>query len=521
MKQKLFIAIYTVGIVLAVITLSAVVTTLKKNSDTALSPEERADTTLAQYAERPNSTTTYGTSNIPFFLSPYLFPRAEPLSDGCSLRFSFAPLQKAVEPGGKIEYLITLSNRGKETCQNVSLSIYYTESETFVASNPAPTASDYYWAVGDIAAAKERKISLTTITTSSDGKDMISEACATADNSSDICSQNVIFVQTGASKTTSLTDKITSSISIPAIVGTIWGKVFNKKEFGIWVWDSPKKMTAAYAKEVISVSKKNGFNAIYLTIDDYIPITEMRDESSRKAAKASYMKALSVFIQGAKAAGIEVDVVGGAKDWAIKENRWKGYALIDFVKEYNEAYPTARIRNLQYDVEPYLLSDYDSDKGKLLKEYVEFIDESARRMQAVPAGFSIVIPHFYDSKQNWTPPFTYKGEKKHAFTHLMTALSQKENTEIIIMAYRNFFGEDNGTRQISEAEIKEASDSGYKTKIIVAQETGNVPPAYVTFHDYPKVSLFDALQEIQDYYGNYKNFGGTAVHYFDSFLKLE
>jgi hypothetical protein len=142
-------------------------------------------------------------------------------------------------------------------------------------------------------------------------------------------------------------------------------------------------------------------------------------------------------------------------------------------------------------------------------------------MKSVPAGFSIVIPHFYDSNQKWTPAFTYNGEKAHAYTHLLKALSQKERTEIIIMAYRNFFGEENGTRQISEAEIKEASDGGYATKVIIAQETGNVPPAYVTFHDYPKVSLFDALSEIQDYYGNYKNFGGTAVHYFDSFLKLE
>jgi hypothetical protein len=521
MKQKLFVIIYTVSIVLVVIVLSAVVTMVKKNTDVALTPEERIDTSLAQYAERPNSTTTYGTSNIPFFLSPYLFPRSEPLADGCSLRFSFAPLQKAVEPGGKIDYTITLSNRGKVVCQNVSLSIYYTESETFVASNPAPTASDYYWAVGNIGPAKERRISLTTKTSSADGRDMISEACATADNSSDICSQNVVFIQEGASQTTNLTDKFASALSVPTVIGTIWGKVFNKQEFGIWVWDSPKKMTAAYASEVISVSKKNGFNVIYLTVDDYVPILEMRDEAARKEAKESYMKALSVFVQGAKVSGMEVDVVGGAKDWAIKENRWKGYALIDFVKEYNETYPSARIRNLQYDVEPYLLSEYDSDKEKILKEYVEFIDESARRMKSVSAGFSIVIPHFYDSTQKWTPAFTYNGERSHTYTHLLKTLSQKKDTEIIIMAYRNFFGDENGTRQISEEEIKEASNGGYTTKVIIAQETGNVPPAYVTFHDYPKVSLFDALLEIQDHYGNYKNFGGTAVHYFDSFLKLE
>jgi hypothetical protein len=100
-------------------------------------------------------------------------------------------------------------------------------------------------------------------------------------------------------------------------------------------------------------------------------------------------------------------------------------------------------------------------------------------------------------------------------------MEKKPGSSIIIMAYRNFFEEDNGTKQISETEIREATQGRYATKIIVAQETGNVPPGYVTFYDYPKVSLHDAMVEIQDYFGQFDAFGGIAVHYFDSFLKLE
>jgi uncharacterized repeat protein (TIGR01451 family) len=520
MKQKVFIAIYTVGVVLAVVLLYIVVTTIKRNPAIALSPEEKADITLAQYAERPNSTTTYGTSNLPILLTNFLFPDKEPLIAGCSLHFSFAPVSKTAEPGGTINYAITLTNRGKDICQNVSLSDYYSSQESFVASNPKPTASDYYWAVGNLGPAKEYAISLTTKTTAQDGGTMNAESCATADNSPDVCAQSVIFVQSGATKTLSLTDKLVQKINIPAIAGTIWGKFFNKKEFGIWVWDSPIKMTSAYAQQVISTSKQNGFNVIYLTVDDYMQIAQEKDDQASNH-KASYMKALSLFVQAANSAGLEVDVVGGAKNWAEPSNRWKGYTLIDFVKEYNESYPNARIRNLQYDVEPYLLPDYDSGKAGILKEYVEFIDESAKRMQNVPAGFAIVIPHFYDKDQKWTPEITYGGETAYTYTHLLRVLAQKKDTEILIMAYRNFFDGENGTKQIAESEIKEASESSYATKIVVSQETGDVPPAYVTFHDYPKASLFDAISETQDYFGKYKNFGGTAVHYFDSFLKLQ
>lgn len=526
MKRKFFIALYTIGIVIAVALFSGVVTILRRAPINPLTPEERADIGLSQYTERPNSTTTYGTSNIPIFLAQYLFPEREPLAPGCSLRFALDPVKKAVEPSGTIDYKITVSNQGKDVCQNASLSLYYSSTEHYMASDPKPTASDYYWSFGDIDPAKAVTISLTTKNTSKDGQDIISEGCASADNAADVCSQTVIFVQSGASKTPVLSDNLAAGL-IAKVRSTISGsssssrfKVASSKEFGIWVWDSPKKMTTAYASEVIDVAQKNGFNVIYLTIDDYIPISQGGGTVKDKDTK-DYMKALAVFIQTAKQAGIQVDVVGGSKDWSKPENRWKGYALIDFVKLYNNTYPNAPIRNLQYDVEPYLLADYDADKASILKEYVAFIDESARRMKNVPAGFSIVIPHFYDKEQNWTPAITYNGVEAHTYTHLLRVLAQKNNTQVLVMAYRNFLDGQNGTEKISQEEIEEAGEGNYHTKVIVAQETGDVSPAYVTFHDYPKVSLYDALSQIQTTFNKDRGFGGTAVHYLDSFMKLE
>lgn len=515
MKKKLFIALYTSLIVIAVVLLNVVVTTIKRNPSVPPSPEEVADTSIAQFDERPNATIAEQAKRSFYFLS-FLFPRTEALASSCALRFAFVPKVKAVEPRGEVSYDITISNHGKEACENVSLSLYYTEHESFVSSDPSPTASDYYWAVGSLGSGKTRKLSLTTKTTMTEGQ-FTSEACATADNSSDLCAQNIIFVEEGASKKVALA----GTFSVPSVVGAIWGRLFNKKEFAIWVWDSPIRMTQTHAGRVISISKRNGFNTIYLTVDDYLRILDIRDKEERETEKKNYMEALAAFIRASATQDIRVKVVGGAKDWALEENRWKGYALIDFVQEYNQKYPKAQIVGLQYDVEPYLLSDYDYDKKRILREFVEFVDESARRMKDMDTEFSIVIPHFYDSEQKWTPSFLYKRHNDHTFTHLLRALKQKENTAIIIMSYRNFFEESNGTKQISEAEFKEASAGGYTTKIILAQETGNVSPSYVTFYDYPKVSLFDALSEIQSYFGKYENFGGVAVHYFDSFLKME
>lgn len=520
MRKKIFIAIFTTSIVLAIVFVDFIVTNVQKSPVNKPSQAEISDTSIAQYQERANGSPLLSVRGYSNPLYPVLFPNNEPLPVGCSLRFSLIPEKKAVDPGANIKYSITISNVGADTCENVSLSVYYTEKEHFVSATPAPSASDYYWNIGNLNSRANYNISLVTRNTGVNGDQILSEGCATSDSSPDVCAQTMIFIQSGASSSPTFAEKI-SKINIPAIIGTVWGQLFSKKELGIWVWDSPVKITSAYAEQVISISKKNGFNAIYITIDDFVPIAQQNNSSDAIILKERYMKALSAFISAANSSGISVDVVGGAKDWAEPNNRWKGYALIEFVREYNTEYPNAKIRNLQYDVEPYLLSDYDANKGVTLKEFIEFIDESARRMQTVDAGLAVVIPHFYDNKQKWTPSLSYKGKNGYAFTQLLNVLSQKDKTTIIIMAYRNFFNDQDGTKDISEPEVAEAGTGNYKTKIIVAQETGDVPPAYVTFHNYPKSALLEQLNEINDYFGKYKNFGGVAVHYFDAFLKLD
>lgn len=522
MKKKLFVVIYVVSVVFVLALLAFVIYTINSESLTAPSQEETADTSIGQYTERLNSsaansddTKTGVLLSIPILTTiASLVTKTEPPVDGCSLRFSLTALNKAVEPKENINYVANFSNKGKGICKNVTVSIYYTENEIYISSEPKPSASDYYWVVGDLTYGQTYKINLMTELKNFNQENLSSEACATSDNSPDICSYSVIFVERNTS------EKKLNSTPIK-LNETFLGSGFDKKEFGLWVWDTPLTMSSSYAEHIVSISKKNGFNVIYLSAADYIPIAAEPRGTSYAEQKTNYMKLLSTFITTTNASGISVDIIGGAKDWAIPENRWKGYALIDFLNEYNKVYPNAKVRNYQYDVEPYLLSNYTGDKEGVLREFVEFIDESVERTKDSTFGLSVVIPHFYDSEQEWTPAFDYNGQNAATFTHLLKILAKKESTSIIIMSYRNFFDGANGTKQISLVEIKEAAAGEYKTKIIVAQETGDVSPGYVTFYGLSRDDLRESLTEIGSYFGSYKNFGGVAVHYLDSFLKLK
>lgn len=423
----------------------------------------------------------------------------------CQLSFFVAPESKIIALGGIIKYKVSLKNIGGETCQSASFSMYYGDNEIFKSSVPKSTSGGYYWVIGDLLPGGEYNVYLSTVHVGiADSSQIKNEACATAYNSLDVCVDNLIFAQS---------NEINPSLSSPA--------PSNEKEFGTWVWSSPKSMSDNYVAELLNAASANKINALYITIDDYLDIAVLPASQEKERAKKEYFEALYRIITVANARGIKIDAEGGAKDWAIAANRWKGYTLIDFVKEYNEKYPNAKIRNFQYDVEPYLLNSYERNKATTLKSFVEFIDESIGIMQGVDAGFSIVVPHFYDSTQKWTPSIVYKGETNYVFSHLLNILEKKQGSAIIIMAYRNFFYGNNSTRQISEPEIKEASKETFNTKIIVAQETGNVDPDYVTFYGLSRGEFFSAISSIYDTFSSYKSFGGVSAHYIDSFLMLK
>ncbi|HWB33773.1 MAG TPA: hypothetical protein VG753_00410, partial [Candidatus Paceibacterota bacterium] len=292
------------------------------------------------------------------------------------------------------------------------------------------------------------------------------------------------------------------------------------KEVGIWVWDSPLQMAPGYAARMFSVASQNGFNTIYITVDDYLDIAALPNGASKDAKTKAYFAALASIVSAANQKSIAILIEGGAKDWAYPENRWKGYALIDMLAAYNKAYPSAQVHGLQYDVEPYLLPEYEDNKAAVLEQFLEFIDGSVAHMQGIEGEFEVVIPHFYDSAVAWTPSFTYDGTDAYAYTHLLQVLEHRPGSTVVVMAYRNFFAGDNGTEQISQAEVKEAS-SGYSTNVIVAQETGNVDPSYVTFYGMTKADLLANIQDIYTAFDPYKNFGGVAVHYLEPFLDLE
>lgn len=463
----------------------------------------------------------------------------------CVLAYDMTPKTLTISSGETITYAVTVKNTGNGMCRDVSYSLFYAENETFVSSTPAPRASNYYWYVGNLGSRKSITTTVATRHTASvAGSRVNSEGCAAGRNAADACDASSVAITTGTqtvvtNPTVTVPAPITSTTTTQAPVSTTTQSIATTttqipapttmqtapiiqkgKEQGMWVWSFPSQMNTTAGTEQMKTIAAQGFNVVYITIDDYLDIAALPEGANKDTQKAAYFLSLNKFIKTAHGLGIAVDVEGGWKDWAYLANRWKGFALIDAAKEYNAVYPGAKIRAFQYDVEPYLLDEYETNKAKVLTEFVTYIDQSVARLAGSDIQFSMAIPHFYDKNQAWTPTITYGGITTHTFSHLLRILEKKPGSMILLMSYRDYFEGVGGTKEIALAEIQEASAGGYSTLVLVGQETGNVDPAYVTFYGSTKTVVLNMLGTISSAFSSYSNYGGTATHYIDSYLQM-
>lgn len=431
---------------------------------------------------------------------------------GCKISLVFSSADFAFPLSKQEIYTATIQNKGTATCVNPSLTAYYASSTAFASSEPRPSASNYYWHLPDLKARDKTTITFTLSQTASPEESTIStEICATADNGSDACgSLNVApLLNLGGS---------TPPVVVPPIIVSP-PVVPSSQTYGSWVWTSPEEISETYLSTILNGAKNNSINTLYITIDHYLTIDALPEGASKEAQKAAFTAALASFITRANALGISVDAEAGWRDWAEDPTFAKARKIIAYAKVFNQTH-APQIHALQYDVEPYLLPRYETNKADVLGKFVSLIDMTKQELGNDTLAFSIVIPHFYDNRQAWTPSITYNGITQDTFSHLLSILDTRPNSSIILMSYRNYAQGQNGSIEISETEVTQASTGIHGTKVIVAQETGNVEPSYVTFYNLPKSTYLSEIQKIKNVFSNKSGFGGIAVHYIDPFLVL-
>ncbi len=288
-------------------------------------------------------------------------------------------------------------------------------------------------------------------------------------------------------------------------------------ESGSWLWTPILQITPEYRNTIISGAKRNGVKNLYVSIDSYLDIYVMEEGEEKQKLKEKFDRILSDFVTEARKNNITVDAEAGWRNWAEIGHSYKAFAVLNYAIEFNKKNKD-KLRGFQYDVEPYLLEYYKENKKGVLGNLINLIDETVARLDGSDLTLSVVIPEFYDEESGETPPIFYAGKSLYTVEQLLRILDKREGSSIIVMSYRNFSRGVDGTIDISKEEINTANK--YSTKIIIAQETGDVLPPYITFYNTSKSHYERQLGFVLGAFKNDKSFNGTATHYVNSFLEL-
>lgn len=313
-------------------------------------------------------------------------------------------------------------------------------------------------------------------------------------------------------------------------LATVWrpfryiGKYFAKSdkpsEYGTWLWTPTLNITPQYAKNILTEAKKDEVKSVYLSIDSYLDIFVMPEGEEKESRKREFEKVVDNFIAEAGDRGINVDAEAGWRNWAEPGNEYKAWAILNFVKDFNTRH-THKFRGFQYDIEPYLLENFKNDPELVLKNYIGLIDKSETFLEESGINLTLVIPSFYDKRDGSVPLITYMGSKDSVFKHLLNILDRQDGNSIILMSYRNFADGKDGSIDISKNELNTARRGFYNTKIIVAQETGNFLPRYITFYGKSRDYFSGQTALVTDAFKSNLNFGGLAVHYANTMSLLK
>ncbi len=440
--------------------------------------------------------------------------------NGCNIGLAVA----VTSPDGKnLSYDMTATNTGLQVCNSSSITIYYSNGEVPQSTTPKANSANYYWKLGNLGTNQSVKVNAKTILNSTDG--LHTEACATANNGTDSCvpmsdldiNANQIPAPTPEPEPVPVPTPNPNTETTPVVTNP--ANFYPKGEYGMWVWTSPVQMTDAYRTQLINTASVNNINVLYVTIDDYLAIYNLAPSATRTSKLQAYDAAVVKLIDAAKLKGIAVDAEAGWKDWADPAKRSNSYNVIDYVASFNATHDND-FRKMQFDVEPYLLSTYERNKASVLTNYMNYIGDVVTKAKSVHVDLAFVIPHFYDSIQKWTPQITYNGKLDYTFNHILSILDTTDNASIIIMAYRNFATGNDSIVQISQQEVKDASNGVHPTDVVVAVETGDVDPSYVTFFGLTKKYMSEQMLKVNNQFATSAGYNGMAVHYYEPFAKI-
>lgn len=296
---------------------------------------------------------------------------------------------------------------------------------------------------------------------------------------------------------------------------------------GAWVWKPPVQLSDKEQKDILDFANQEGITTLYVSIDEYIDITEISDSTKREAELNIFKQRLRQFTRQASQQHIKIQALAGGPLWANLSHTYIPKRILAFVVEYNrQSAPEERLEGIQFDIEPYSQEGFTRNKktqGEILRNYIVLVDALVKDVKKQDSNLILgfAIPIWFDNQTRDLPQISWQGVSKPVGWHVLDVLRGHARSYVVLMDYRNQTETKNGSIAHAADEFAYASTEAPGVGIIIAQEAGSGVPEHTTFHRKGKTALKKAVQRLAEAYRDYPQLRGFAVHDFQSYRTLQ
>lgn len=298
-----------------------------------------------------------------------------------------------------------------------------------------------------------------------------------------------------------------------------------KQDRAMWIWENAsynlilnegsRTVLDAMAKDETTFDQDQ-VTTLYLGVDKYYGIDMLEDERSK----------VRDFVGWAHDNGYQVHalIAGGTHPpYFGAYTRYHEHALREFEKVLNyniSSEPNERFDGVNIDIEPYIASDFKSDKPSVQVQYLDILQKMIQRRNI--AGYRLLvgpaIPRWYDSSEH-AENITWNGSTKWLSEHI-----QDISDYISIMDYRDEAGGSAGIIQQAQGEIDYANQIGKPNSVVIGVETKDIAdggdPETITFREEGRAYMEGELDKVYAAFGTNNAFAGIAMHHYDTIRYL-
>jgi hypothetical protein len=248
-------------------------------------------------------------------------------------------------------------------------------------------------------------------------------------------------------------------------------------------------LDSAERQELVIFAQEKGITELYIAVEDELEVGEG-------------FAALADLVRRAARAHIQLFWVAGDPSWARSEHHASALAVVGWAARINALLRAAslpEIRALQYDVEPYLLPEWPSERVE--DQYATLL--AKLRSATRDAGFELWLDVPF-----WLEQRTFRGTS-------LGRVAMRSSDGIVVMAYRSSAIDVAGKAMsfLGDADAKPRS-------VVVALETSCREPPSTTLCGASAVKLDSELEDVQARLVSFGALGGLAVHPYEGWRTI-